>query len=245
MSLIESSLWEVVRSQYFYKLKSHLSLFSALIGMQVLALLFSLGGVMNFGMGSRYLNVNISYFSSEMVFWFTALWIVVVSFVVTTKDYWDMDFTFISNRLSGNLSNIAFLSSAALIGGTSAIFSGFLLRLVVYLKNGGNLWVENFMPTPEILFIGVLMSVFYLLLFSSLGYLCGALVQLSKAFIILLVGSYFGSIWLVRLNPTFFLKIYDFYHGESSLPLFALKAVFTAGLLYLGSLFLSNRLEVR
>jgi hypothetical protein len=67
MSLTETSLFEAVKNQYLYKLKSHLGMFLAMVGVQVMALLFSLGGVMSYGMGSQYVNLSIRFFSSEMV----------------------------------------------------------------------------------------------------------------------------------------------------------------------------------
>lgn len=134
MSLTETSLFEAVKNQYLYKLKSHLGMFLAMVGVQVMALLFSLGGVMSYGMGSQYVNLSIRFFSSEMVIGFTCIWIIVVAVWLTTKDYQNIDFTFVSNRLSSNLSNAAFLVTAALIGGVTAMLSGFLLRIIVYFK---------------------------------------------------------------------------------------------------------------
>ncbi len=247
MSLTEASLFETVKNQYLYKLKSRLGLFLAMVGVQVMALLFSLGGVMNYGMGSQYVNLSVRLFSSEMVIAFTFLWIFVVAVLITTKDYQNIDFTFVANRLSSNLSNAAFLVTAALIGGITAMLSGFLLRIIVYLKGSSYLLSQNFIAAPEVIFAGMAVTILYLLLFGSLGYFCGALVQLSKVFIVLLAGIYFGLIILAGRGYQLpvLIKVFYFFRGESSLALLAVKVIIAAGLLYACSIMLSNRLEVR
>mgnify|MGYP000848853026 CR=1 FL=1 len=247
MSLTETSLFEAVKNQYLYKLKSHLGMFLAMVGVQVMALLFSLGGVMSYGMGSQYVNLSIRYFSSEMVIGFTCIWIIVVAVWLTTKDYQNIDFTFVSNRLSSNLSNAAFLVTAALIGGVTAMLSGFLLRIIVYFKGSSYLLSQNFVVTPEVIFTGIAVTLLYLLLFGSLGYFCGVLAQLSKVFIVLMAGTYFGLIIFAGRGHHLpeLLKVFDFFRGESSLALLAVKVILAAGLIYACSIMLSNRLEVR
>jgi hypothetical protein len=168
-SLVEFSLFDAVKKQYLYKLKSHLGLFLAMAGVQVIALLFSLGGVMSHGMGTQYLYTFVSYFSSEIVIGFTILWVLVVAVLVTTKDYQNIDFTFVSNRLSSNLSNAAFLVTAALIGGFTAMLSGFLLRIIVYFRSSHYLLSQNFIVAPDVIFTGIAVTLLYLLLFGSLG----------------------------------------------------------------------------
>lgn len=246
-SLIEFSLFDTVKKQYLYKLKSRLGLFLAMAGVQVMALLFSLGGMMSHSMGTQYFNTSIIYFSSEMVIGFTFLWIFFVAVWITTKDYQNIDFTFVSNRLSSNLSNAAFLVTAALIGAVTAMLSGFLLRIIVYFDSSHYLLSQNFIVTPEAFFTGIAVTLLYLLLFSALGYLCGVLVQLSKVFIVILSGLYFGGLILVGRGYQMLLplQLYDFFRGESSLALLAVKVILTAGLIYACSYVVSNRLEVR
>lgn len=246
MSLTETSLFGAVKNQYLYKLKSRPGLFLAMAGAQVLALLFTLGGVTSCGIGSENVNLSITYYSSEMVIGFTFLWIIVVAAWTTTKDYQNIDSTFVSNRLSGNLSNAAFLVTAALIGGVTAMLSGFLLRIIVYFKGSSYLLSQNFIVASEVISTGIAVTILYLLLFGSLGYFCGVLVQLSKVFIVLLTGLYFGGIFFAGRNQLpVLLKVFDFFRGESSLALLAVKVILAAGLFYACSFILSNRLEVR
>ncbi|MDD4168865.1 MAG: hypothetical protein PHD36_01150 [Desulfotomaculaceae bacterium] len=247
MSLTETSVFEAVKNQYLYKLKSRPGMFLAMAGVQVMALLFSLGGVSKYGMGSQYIDLSVKYFSSEMVVGFTFLWIFVVAVLITKKDYQNIDFTFVSNRLSSNLSNAAFLVTAALVGGVTAMLSGFLLRIIVYFNGSIYLLSQNFIVTPEVIFTGIAVTILYLLLLGSLGYFCGTLARLSQVFIVLLAGIFFGLMIFGGAGNQLpaLLKVFDFFGGESSLTLLAVKVILTAGLFYACSVILSNRLEVR
>ena len=248
MSLTEISLLENVRHQYLYQLKGRPGLFIAMAGMQVLALLFSWGGVGYYGMGTPYLEVSIKYYSSDLVVSFTIIWMAIIAARVTTREYQNYDFSLVSNRLSGNLANAAFLATAAFVGGVTAILAGFLLRLIIYFKSDIYLLSEHLMPLPEDLFTGMAVTVLYLLLFGALGYFCGILARLSKVFVVLLAGLFFAAVSYAGNSPalvTILEKIYDFYRGEGSLALLAIKVLVTALLLYACSFMLSNRLEVR
>ncbi|MDD4767841.1 MAG: hypothetical protein PHF87_09760 [Desulfotomaculaceae bacterium] len=244
MSLTETSLFEAVRNQYLYKLKSRLGLFVAMAGTQVLALLFSMGGVASYGRGSQYLHISVKYYSSDIVIWFTILWIFFIAAQITARDEQNIDFTFVSNRLSGNLSNAAFLVTAALIGGITAILSGFLLRVIIYFKGGIYLSSQNFIAAPDVVFTGMAVTILYLLLFGALGYFCGVLARLSPVFIVLLIGLFFFGGWFVprSILPA---QVIVFFRVESSLALLTLKVMITMVLLYACSFILSNRLEVR
>mgnify|MGYP006918103124 CR=1 FL=1 len=247
VSLTEAGLFEVVKSQYLYKMKSRLGLFLSMAGMQVMGLLFSLGGVMSFSMGSQYIDLSVRYFSSDLVITFTFIWLFVVAVLTTTKEYQNIDFTFIANRLSSNLSNAAFLATAALFGAFTAMLSGFLLRIIVYFKSGGYLLSQNFIAVPADVFTGIAVTLAYLLLIGSLGYFCGVLAQRSKVFIVLLGGLLFGLLVLAgrgyRLPAIF--KAFEFFRLETSLALLALKVILAAALFYACSIVLSDRLEVR
>jgi hypothetical protein len=247
MSLTATSLFDAVKKQYLYKMKSRLGLFLSMAGVQVLALLLSLGGLSSSGMGTQYLYIYISDFSSEMVIWFTCLWMFVIAVYVTTKDYQNIDFTFVSNRLSANLSNGAFLVTAALIGGVTAMLSGYLLRIIVYFRSSQYLLSHNFIVAPDVIFTGIAVTLLYLLLFGALGYFCGVLVQLSKAFAVILPGLFFGALILARRGDQMQvpLKVIDFFRVESSLTLLAVKVILVIVLIYACSFVLSNRLEVR
>ena len=113
MSLTNQLIWQkTVKKQYFFKLKANIDAFSSLVWIQLLAHLFSLGGVASMGMGGTNLSVDVKYYSADLVIGFTMLWAFVTAITITTKPYRNHDFTFVTNRLSSSLSNILFLLTA-------------------------------------------------------------------------------------------------------------------------------------
>ena len=131
MSLKTINLAETVKKQFVFKLKANIDVFSSLVGIQLLAILFSLGGVASMGMGGANLSVDVKYYSADLVIVFTMLWSFVTAITITTKPYRNHDFTFVSNRLSSSLSNILFLLTASFIGSITALLSGNLVKLLV------------------------------------------------------------------------------------------------------------------
>lgn len=245
ISLTEPSFFDTVKKQFLYKLKGRLGLFLAMIGVQIMALLFSLSGASSHGMGDNLLYFSFNEFSSDQVIWFTFLWIFVVAVLITTKDYQNIDFTFVANRLSSHLSNVGFLITAAVIGGVTAMLSGILLRIVIYFTRGRYLLSENFIAAPEVVLTGIAVTILYLLLVSALGYFCGVLVQLSKVFIVILPALYIGTVDFLARELPVIVKVYNFIIGENSLALLAVKVLITTALIYACSCVLANRLEVR
>jgi hypothetical protein len=53
MSLKTINLAETVKKQFVFKLKANIDVFSSLVGIQLLAILFSLNGVGSMGMGGQ------------------------------------------------------------------------------------------------------------------------------------------------------------------------------------------------
>lgn len=244
----ETNLLEVAKTQYNYKLKSFRRMFLAMIILQVIALFFSLGGVGSSGTSSGGVELSTKNYSSEIIIIFTFFWAFVVAVMLTTREYRNIDFAFVSNRLSSDLSNIGFLVTAGLAGGLTTILGGVLLRVIVYFSRGSaNILSENFFVAPGELLVGFTVTVLYLLLLSAIGYFCGILVQLNKAFLVILPALLFGTqIVAVRGNQLQMLRrAIDFIVSESFLPLLALKVLLMASLLFGSALLLSNRLEVR
>ncbi len=246
--LTEANLKKVFKKQYIYKLRACMNLFLFLAAAQGLALLFSLGGIGASGSGSTGVMLMVKSYSSSIIITFTFFWAFVAAILLTTRDYRDMDFTFVTNRLSSNLSNMVFLVTAAAAGGLTAILGGVLLRIIVYYSSGpANLLIDNFFVPPAELFIGFMAAFLYLFLISSVGYLCGVLVQLSRAFIVILPALFIGAPILAERSDLVqnIVKAGDYILLESSLPLLAAKTIFIGGLLFSAAALLSNKLEVR
>src|SRR5690625_667765 len=99
-------------------------------------------------------------------------------------------------------------------------------------------------------FKGMLVTILFVFLFSALGYLVGTLIHLSKMFIVLLPVLLLGLIFISfraeqagQVNPL--ASLFNFYFQESVFLLLFIKVVITSGLLFLSTMLLSHRLEVR
>ncbi|MFB7638296.1 hypothetical protein [Peribacillus butanolivorans] len=245
MSLTSVNLWETVKKQYFFKLKANIDAFSSLIGIQLLALLFSFGGVGSVGMGGENFSINIKYYSADLVIGFTLIWAFVTAIVITTKPYRNHDFTFVTNRLSSSLSNILYLLTASIVGSITAILSGDLLEILARILLDDQIY--SFNTGLQELVMGIGVTILYVFFVTSIGYFIGALVQESKLFIILIPVLFFGILFLeasMQKEP-FLINVFKFYGMESTLSLFIIKVIVTVAVFFTAAISILNRMEVR
>ena len=235
MSLTTINLAETVKKQFVFKLKANIDVFSSLVGIQLLAILFSLNGVASMGMGGTNLSVDVKYYSADLVIIFTMLWSFITAITITTKPYRNHDFTFVSNRLSSSLSNILFLLTASFIGSITATLAGNLVKLLVSILFKQELF--HFYNGSLEFVLGIGVTIIYVFFLSSIGYLIGTLVQVSKGFIILIPVVFLGTIFLAASMHTepLLIQIFQFYVLESSLLLFILKTLLTTVLFFIAS----------
>lgn len=246
MSLIEVNLPEIVKKQYLFKLKSYNRIFSSMVVLQIVGILFSLGGTGGGGGGSNNIEYKVSYYSSTTVMFFTFLWAFISAILLTTKANRFDDFSLITTRVCSHLSNFLILLTASILGGLSFFLSGFLLKLIIYFFVNRQVYTgEGYVPLDFL--IGITSSVLYVLLFCALGYVTGTLVQLHKGFILLLPGLYIGLIiWGDNNRFVRILKnITEFFTTEQSIILFGIKVIITAGMLFAFAIAISNRMEVK
>ncbi|GIN86644.1 hypothetical protein J6TS2_30300 [Heyndrickxia sporothermodurans] len=247
MSLIEINQIDIVKKQYFFKLRSYVQIFSTMMILQVIGLLFSIGGVGGSGTSNDNVSVEVSYYSSSTVMMLTFLWAFISAILITTKATRYDDFSFITNRLTSHLSNILFLLTASVIGGITAFLSGYLLKIIIYFFIDIKIINEGSMNiTVSEILIGIFASILYVLLTCALGYMVGTLVQLHKIFIVLFPGLLIGlNMWSIQNGKMVIEEITEFFNSESSLVLFFVKVILTTGLLFSSSIAISNRMEVR
>lgn len=246
MSLTKVNLAETVKKQYKFKLKAYIDVFSSLVWIQLLAILFSLGGVASMGGGGVDLNINVKYYSADLVVVFTMLWSFVTAITIMTKPYRNHDFSFVTNRLSSSLANIFFLLTTSIMGSITAVLSGNIVQVLVTVLFKQQSFHTN-MVSQELL-LGIPITVLYVFLISSIGYFIGALVQISKGFIILIPVLIIGSVsldaFLQKKNPSI-INIFQFYVMESNLSLFIVKTLMTISVFFIAAIILLNRMEVR
>jgi hypothetical protein len=247
MYLTKVSLWDVVKKQFRFKMKSYRGMFTSLMMLQIIGILFSLGGEGGGGGGSETFSYDMNYFSGNIILAFMMIWAFISAIVVTTQAYRFDDYSFVANRLSSHLSNILFLGWASVIGGVTFVLASQSLKLAILFQKDRE-FIESQPITMQQMAEGLAATILYLFLFTALGYLVGMLVQRNKAFIIILPALLFGSLFLnvfLASESTLVIDIGQIFVLETSFLLFMLKVLLTSALAYATSVWISNSLEVR
>lgn len=248
MSLSQVNLNEIVKHQYQFKMKSYLELFNPLIFMQLIALLFSLGGIAS---GSKGVGLTIQYYTVDYVIVFTMIWAFIIAIQVTSKDYREQTIPFVTNRLTESISNILFILTASIVGGLLALLSRFLLIAVIrFVFNFKQIFGMEMTMTFTEMLTGIVATTLYIFLFGTLGYLVGILVQRNKVFAGIIPAFALGLLFYYAqiggaATDNFINNIFVFYFQEKVFLLFFLKIIITSALLYIGAYLISSRLEVR
>ena len=169
MSSKEVNLLSISVKQYFYKLKAYTTLVYGLITAQLIALLFSLGGVVSMGSGNGELSITVKSYSANIVLIFSFVWIMVIALRLTTKQYKSMEITLVTNRLSGNLSNVGFLMTACVFGGITSSLVGVLLRVIMYFTfDRSQISIDGFFLAYSDLLLGIVVAILYMILISAI-----------------------------------------------------------------------------
>ncbi|WP_209812525.1 hypothetical protein [Ammoniphilus resinae] len=246
MSLTNTNMAETVKKQFCFKLKANIDSFSSLVFIQLLAVVFSsFSGVATSGMSSEDIQINVNYYSADLVIPFTFIWAFTTAITITTRPYRNHDFTFISNRLSSSLSNILFLAAATILGSITALLAGNLLKLMMYFRLE-SLVFSGTTSLKEVL-IGIFVTFLYVFLFSAVGYFVGTLVQLNKLFSVLIPVLFFSSLFFGSfiLGFSFLTDLFQFYGEETVLSIFIMKTLVTVAVFFIASTSIWNQLEVR
>jgi len=249
MSLSKIRLGKAVKNQYQFKCRAYINLFNSLVLMQLIAVLFSLGGI---GQGSRgSIDLNIHYYTTDYVIVFTIIWALILAIQMTSRDFREQILPFVTNHLSNNLSNVFFILTASIIGGTLAIMSRFLFQAIVrFAFNYDQIFGTGMTITFTELFMGIFATILYIFMFSSLGYLIGMLVQFNKVFIAIIPAFFVGLLFYFAnaggfAEDNFVYRLFIFYFQEKVFLMFFLKVLITSALLYVSSYLISSRLEVQ
>ncbi|MBM4762783.1 hypothetical protein GNT69_10865 [Bacillus sp. B15-48] len=246
MSLTTTSLTDTVKKQYFHKLKANIDSFSSLVGIQILAILFSFAGVGSSGIGGMEYSVNVKYYSSDIVFIFTIIWSFVTAITITTKPYRNHDFSFVSNRLSSSLSNMLFLVTTSILGGFTVMLSSNTIQLLSHLFFDEQLY---YLSTTQLhhFILGFIVSFLYLFLVSSIGYFIGTMIQVNKLFVVLFPILFIGLLFFEgnAFRQPILSNVFQFFVMESTLFFFVIKTLITTAVLFFAAISVLNRLEVR
>lgn len=249
MSLQEAKLPSIILRLYRYKLKIHANLLVALAIVQIIALAFTvLGGTGMSSSSSNAFTVSITHYSSTIILIFTLLWGFVVGILLSVKPASNLDFAFVSNRLSSNFANVALILTLSALGGLTTALGGILLRCIFYLTGRApDIVGTNFYVPPGDLLLMAFVVALYLVVLSMAGYLVGTMVRRWRILIAVFPALLIGALYLeARIQDVFLiLTASEWLTAESSLGLFMLKILTVSGLAMIGSVVFSQRLEVR
>ncbi|QWC23755.1 hypothetical protein KJK41_05240 [Bacillus haikouensis] len=246
MYLAEVKAWDIIKKQYRYKLKSYFGVFTSLVVIQLLAILFSFNGTGMSGGSSASLDYEVHYLTSDVLQVFMMIWAFITSVLITTKAYRFEDAVFVTNRWISHLSSILFLFTASVFAGITVYLAGHLFKVIRFMvKEHSSIIVES--VTLSGLLTGVPASILYIFLFASAGYFVGMLVQFNKIFTVVLPVIFVGALILDGIggDPTLLVNAGTFFGSETSFGIFLVKILGVSVLLLLGGMGVSSRLGVR
>lgn len=247
MSLNKVSLTTTVKNQVHYKLKAYIGVFTSFVILQIFALLLTMGS--NGGGHYSWDGIEISYsaYSFITIFMLTIIWGFIQSIIISSKTNWEKSFPFVGTRLSHDLSNFIFLLFMSAIAGILTVLTDFLLRVIIYyFFINENIDFYHSALTGQELLSGLTTVSLYLILFCAIGYLLGTITRLHRMMPVLLpaiiVGIFIG---MAQTQSSLFMQILEFYYQEEHAVVFTLKIIVPVLLLFLTSVLISSRVEVR
>ncbi len=243
MSLREVSLKSIAMKQFIYKLKGHSAFVYALIIAQLLGLLFSMGPRIGMSSGNNELRVSMNTYSTDTLLFFSFAWIIVIASQLTSKAFRNMERSLVTNSISSHLSNILVLVLCSLYAGVTSTLMSVVQRVIMVLASNPDQYIlDGVALATRDLLLGIFVSSLYLILLAALTYFVRIIIEFNKAIAIIIPVLLIG---LIRTYTSFFGEVVKFYIFESSLGVFAVKVLFTALILFVMSILLSNRREVR
>lgn len=108
MSLTSVNAAEIIKKQYFYKLRAHYGIFTSLFITQLVALAFSFMASGSMGSGGEGVSINVSFYTGNVIIAFTMLWAFISGVSMNSKLVRNGDFSFVTNRLTSHVSSLAF-----------------------------------------------------------------------------------------------------------------------------------------
>lgn len=252
MSLNETSIFDIAKRQFYFKLHANASVFTVLFILQIISTIFLLGSGSsgNFNHSNDSISLTWSSFSNDGIVGLTLFWAIVVGFLCTSTAQRNESFAFVSNRFTYHLANLYFLCFAAIIGGVTTVLLGSATKLYALLRyDHVIIATSGLLNAPGDFFSRFLVMTAYTLLVSILCYTVGMLIQLSRLFIMLLAALFIGLRLFIGLNlsslSTEKIDLVGFITDEQSTILFIVKIVLIVAALFFFSVWSTNRIEVR
>lgn len=235
--LDEAPFMTAIKQQYLFKLKTYHNFISTLIILQLLGFFLGLFN-QSYWISTGYLDINIATISTDQAYIFTIIMAFIYGVQLTTKVAKNMMTTFVSDKRTNHLVNGLLLGTISLFGAILVALSGVCMRLLAYLF----FETEKIVSVNSITIATVLMTIlamFVIFFFvSSLGYLIGELVQISKVFIVIVpVVAYTFQKQIASL--------FSLYSDVKSVALFTVLMLCTIMIVFLLSFVIGRKSEVR
>lgn len=223
-------LFTMIKKQTLYKIHAHFSMFSTMVILQLIGVIFAFGGE-NFGAGTENMMLHVKVSSGSIVIGFTLFWIFIMAILLTTKQNKSIVHTFITDKKINHLSNMLFLLFLSIVGGISSYLSGFFVKTVTFLWYS----TENILVLEKITFVevilGIIVTTLYMILLGAIGYFLGEIFSLHRMSIIIVPVIFIG--FQIFFHETAIGPMFDFFTKESNFGIFTIKVVFVASVLFL------------
>ena len=245
MSLTHRTVTEIVKQQFWFKLRSNAAVFTVLIVLQVISMVLLNGASMTSGIGNGAFELEWNSLSTDGVMGLTFFWAIVFGFLMTTPGQRNASYSFVASSLTENLANFCLFGFASLFAAMTTVLSGGFVKLLAQLQ-GINLIIETagLFAAPYHFFTMMLTMTVYTFLIMMIVYTIFTFIQMNRLFLVPIV-----LIWFAFLQSTtpsnIFSEVLNFYYLEHSILLFLLKTGVTATLLAALSVAISKRIEVK
>ncbi|QBP39739.1 hypothetical protein [Paenisporosarcina antarctica] len=245
MSLQEVSLFEVVRKQFVYKVKSYTGILQKLMILQTIGILLAASGSTGMmGGSSGTLHYTITFFSGTAIMVMTIMWIITNGFLISTTAYKNDDFTFVSTRWSRHLANGVYIGFLAILGTLTSYMGISVIKVVYQALRIEVMYDMNYTYMEHFASLATIFG--YILLSGILAYFIGSVLQFNKVFTVI------GMIVIVALIAVFnsysqvnlYYSIGKFILAEESIPIFMIKIGSICILTFIASWFLNKNQEV-
>ena len=245
MYLTEITLFNVVKKQVKFKVKSYTGIFQSLVVLQLLGILFATIGTSSMSESDSFFSMTVEFYSSGIILGITAFWLIINALLLTTTAYREDDFTFVTNRLSRLWANIIFVIMLSVIGAVSSYLATNVLKVYLFMQNKELIFIDHVSITSGI--ISLLGLVGYYILLGSIAYTIGSIVQRNKVLAIVLSTSLIavGTLLLQFQLDDMIAQVLFFFTNETNFALFLMKISITSSLLFLLSWSMSRNQEVR
>lgn len=247
MSLNRVNASDIVKKQFQYKLKAYVGIFTSLVVVQIIAIIFSYGGTGGGFSSSNGIDVRYQTYTVDNVIVLTSLWALIHAIILTTKKDWQHAFPFVGNSWTNNLSNILLLLFASIIAAVLTVLSAFAIRVIIFHFVNEDLFRSyTFFLTAENILSGWYVLTFHFFFICAIGYFLGTVSRIHPMLPILVPVIMIGLLIVFeQIHQGFMIEIATFYYEETNPALFFVKMVTTSTILFAVSVFISNRTEVR